>query len=164
MLNTSWIKENWKVLLTVAIILAGLLTGGGLYASNVNDRLDSHDASIETIFDTMATDKELSDAISPIRADLLALTERMNAHLIAYAAYTAANDEAIKTIQADIADINVWITAFYSDDPEALGEWQEFLKDWQEFQDDMNSEINAITSSWSNWYSKIEARLTAGGL
>jgi hypothetical protein len=74
----------------------------------------------------------------------------------AFSDYTELNDQNISEINAAIKVFDDWLTEFYNNDPDALGEWQQAVAIWTAF---YNSKTNPQTGYPYGEYQEAIAKI-----
>lgn len=149
-------------------LIAAILIACGIVFPNLaqSDRIDVNEADIGEVNDWRYEFYGVEWAAH--LEDFAVLVADVDANLAAFTEYAELNDANIEELNADILVINAWITTFYNDDEEALGEWQEFMAVWTDFYNkdygslgEFQETINGIYANYAGWANAFNARLNA---
>jgi hypothetical protein len=127
----NWIKEHGKQGV-IGLLLAMMAAAGIAVPMNAID--NTNEAQQAEIVALQTWQVQFYEVEWPAHLEVFGiLSTRVDDFHAAYVDYTELNDQNIIDINDTIDDINSWITVFYNDDPDALGEWQEFMAKWTAF-------------------------------
>ena len=156
---TDWVKAHLKEGI-IGLILVGFGFSGGFVMEAIDNQVDANTADIGTL-DTWQAEFYGEEGEWQLHLDTFnILSGDFYSHLEAYTEYTELNDQDIIDINADIEVIDNWMTKFYNDDEDTLGEWQELMAEWTDFYNEDRDFSGAYLGEFQSVIEQILNRLS----